>query len=121
MAGTARNQGGDVVAGGRPKIPEGRWERGSSAPFARLPEAMQHAELVAVRIAQIGEVELRFAHVADAGGSSQVVAPLAMPVACHASASSCDLARKPIVPPLAGVAGLPSIGLDTENVPLLVR
>jgi len=55
------------------------------------------------------------------GGSSQVVPPFAIPVACQASASAAEAAVNPMVPPLANVAGLPSIGFETENVPVLVR
>src|SRR2546425_9393276 len=36
---------------------------------------------------------------------------------CHAAACSGPLIVKPIVPPLAWVAGLPSIGLDTMKRP----
>src|ERR1700750_1437226 len=55
------------------------------------------------------------------GGSSQEVAPVAIPVECHASTCSRELQVKPIVPPLAGVAGWPLIGFDTEKTPVLVK
>jgi len=55
------------------------------------------------------------------GGFSQVLPPLAMPAACHASACSGDSAAKPMVPPFANVAGSPLIGFDTENTPVLVK
>jgi len=55
------------------------------------------------------------------GGSSQVVPPLARPAACQASAASVEAQAKPMVPPLAKVAGAPSIGRETEKTPVGVR
>ena len=87
------------------------------------PHAMQGAELVAVGIAQIGDVEL---HARRLRGRcrrfSRAAAPWARPAAWNASACRGRVgALKPSVPPLAKVAGLPSIGFDTEKVPVLVR
>ena len=47
------------------------------------------------------------------------VPPFAIPALCQASACSGLAIVKPIVPPLACVAGLPSIGLLTMNSPPL--
>ena len=53
------------------------------------------------------------------GGSSIEVPPLATPALCQAAAWSALLIVKPIVPPLAWLAGLPSIGFDTMKRPPL--
>jgi hypothetical protein len=79
---------------------------------------VHRAELVAVGIAQVREIEFArgtFAH------ARRVFADLgAVGDAGRVQASACsgELAAKPMVPPLAGVAGLPSIGFDTENTPV---
>ena len=52
-----------------------------------------------------------------AGGTSIEVPPAATPAACQASALAGELAAKPMVPPLAAVAGWPSIGFETEKMP----
>jgi hypothetical protein len=53
------------------------------------------------------------------GGSSIAVPPLATPALCQACACSGLLIVKPIVPPLALLAGLPSIGFETMKRPPL--
>jgi hypothetical protein len=51
------------------------------------------------------------------GGSSIEVPPLETPALCQAAAWSALLIVKPIVPPLAWLAGLPSIGFDSMKRP----
>ena len=47
------------------------------------------------------------------------VPPFATPALCHASACAASFMTKPIVPPLAWQAGLPSMGLVTmKRLPL---
>jgi hypothetical protein len=47
-----------------------------------------------------------------------VVPPLATPAACHASAWAGEAQAKPMVPPLATVAGSPLIGSVTAKTPV---
>ena len=47
------------------------------------------------------------------------VPPFSTPALCHASTCLGSLIVKPIVPPLAWLAGLPSMGLDTMKRPPL--
>jgi hypothetical protein len=44
------------------------------------------------------------------------VPPFATPALCHASASFTSPTAKPIVPPLAAEASLPSIGFEEKNL-----
>lgn len=53
------------------------------------------------------------------GGSSQAVPPLAIPAAYHRSTVAESEAEKPMVPPLAMLTGLPSIGVPNAKTPLL--
>ena len=83
---------------------------------------MQGADLVAVRIAQIGEIHLANGALAHA---RRVFTGRAA-IGDAGSVPGVGLRRrgataKPIVPPLATVAGLPSIGKDTEKTPVGVR
>ena len=83
---------------------------------------MHRADLVAVEIAQIGEIEFArrafanarriFASLAAIGDAGRVQG-----VGLFGRSS----AAKPMVPPLACVAGSPLIGFDTENTPVLVK
>ena len=82
---------------------------------------VQRAELVAVGVAQVGQVELARRALAPARGSSQVVPPWATPAAWKASACSGDCILKPIVPPLACVAGCPLMGMVMPKVPVGLR
>jgi len=82
-------------------------------------DAMQRAELVARRVAQIGEVQLAKPPSRTPGGSSIEVPPAATPASCHAFACSGPSIAKPMVQPLPAVAGWPSIGAVTRNSPPL--
>ena len=55
------------------------------------------------------------------GGSSMLLPPLATPASWKALACSGLAHAKPMVPPLACVAALPSIGLVMPNTPVFVR
>ena len=81
--------------------------------------AMKRAQLVAVRIAQVSKIHCTGAALSNAGRVLDRFPPFAIPALCQASAWSWFAIVKPIVPPLACVAALPSIGGLTRKTPPL--
>ena len=80
---------------------------------ANLPP---HTHPVSIAGDQFSATSTLKATMSGPGASSQLVPPLATPAACQASVCSGPVIWKPIVPPLAWVAGSPLIGVVTMKL-----